>query len=63
MEQRKRGRPAKEDGMKAHPIHVYLPSEEAANMVRQAAELEGMGLSTWARTVLLKEARRVVDGK
>jgi hypothetical protein len=57
---RARGRPAKDDGMKAHPVHIYFPSEEAVSVIRAAAEHEGQGLSTWARAVLLREARRVL---
>jgi hypothetical protein len=39
---------------------AYMPDEEAYEQVRAAAEREGMSTSAWARTILLKEARRVL---
>jgi hypothetical protein len=57
----KRGRPPKGDGMKAHPIHLYFADGETVSFIKEAAEHEGQALSAWARGVLLREARRVLD--
>lgn len=56
----KGGRPAKEQKMRDYPVHVYLPSNEAVLRLKQAAEQEGMSLSTWARVVLVREAARIL---
>jgi hypothetical protein len=57
---RRPGRPPKEVRMKEFPVHFYMPSQETLDMLKKAAEAEGMSLSTWARTLLLREARRIV---
>jgi hypothetical protein len=54
------GRPPKEVRMKEFPVHIYMQSQEALVRLKTAAEEEGMSLSTWARTLLLREARRVL---
>jgi prolyl-tRNA editing enzyme YbaK/EbsC (Cys-tRNA(Pro) deacylase) len=54
------GRPPKEVRMKEFPVHVYMQSQEALDRLKKAAEAEGMSLSTWARTLLLREARGVL---
>jgi hypothetical protein len=64
MEERKRGeRPAKERKMREFPLYVYLPSEEAVALIKEAAERArpGEGVSAWARAVLMGEARRILD--
>jgi hypothetical protein len=58
----KGGRPSKEVKMRQFPLHVYLPSEDAMTLIKEAAEQEGMAISTWARGVLLREARLITDG-
>jgi prolyl-tRNA editing enzyme YbaK/EbsC (Cys-tRNA(Pro) deacylase) len=55
------GRPPKEVRMKEFPVHFYMQSQEALDRLKKAAEAEGMSLSTWARTLLLREARRVLE--
>jgi hypothetical protein len=55
------GRPPKEVRMKEFPVHFYMPSQETLDRLKSAAEAEGMSLSTWARTLLLREARRVLQ--
>jgi len=54
------GRPPKEVRMKEFPVHIYMQSQEALDRLKMAAQEEGMSLSTWARTLLLREARRVL---
>ena len=56
----KGGRPAKEQKMRDYPVHVYLQSSDAVTRLKQAAEQEGMSLSTWARVVLVREAARIL---
>jgi uncharacterized protein (DUF1778 family) len=46
--------------MKEFPVHFYMQSQEALDRLKRAAEAEGMSLSTWVRTLLLREARRVL---
>jgi len=46
--------------MKEFPVHIYMQSQEALDRLKKAAEGEGMSLSTWARTLLLREARRAL---
>lgn len=55
------GRPPKEVRVKEFPAYFYMQSREALDKLKRAAEAEGMSLSTWARTVLLKEAQRVLS--
>ncbi len=64
MDERKRGagRPPKQGQKVAnYPVMTYMPDEEAYEQVRKAAELEGMTVSAWARSILLKEAKRVLS--
>lgn len=57
---RRPGRPPKATRMKEFPVHLYMPSQDALAKLKIAAESEGMSLSTWARIVLLREARRIL---
>ncbi len=57
---RRPGRPPKEVRMKEFPVHFYMQSRDSLDRLKRAAETEGMSLSTWARTVLLREARHIL---
>ncbi len=59
------GRPTKEPGEKMDvPLRVMLTASQN-ELIRQAAQLEGMDISPWARAILLKAAqqRRESDRK
>lgn len=59
------GRPTKEPGEKMDvPLRIMLTASQN-EVVRQAAQLEGMDISPWARAILLKAAqeRRKSDQK
>jgi hypothetical protein len=62
-EKRRVGRPPKEKKVEDYPVATYMPDKEAHEMVKRAAELNGMSVSAWARSVLVREARRVVRGE
>ena len=54
---KKRGRPKKPKGeRRSKPLRVLLTDDERAT-IDTTAESRGMESSTWARMVLLKEAR------
>jgi hypothetical protein len=61
----KAGRPRKGENEKVqnYPVMVYMPNAEAFEMVREAAEREGLSISGWARSVLLNEAKKLVGKK
>jgi hypothetical protein len=61
---KRRGRPRKEGELtKNLPLHVYLDTTENLALIKQAAGIEGLPVATWARRVLLREARRVLGRK
>ncbi len=57
------GRPPKADKMSNHQLYVFMPSEEAVQLVRQAAEEVGLPVSAWARSILLREARHALEAR
>ncbi len=55
------GRPTKEPGEKMDvPLRIMLTSSQN-ELIRQAAQLESMDISPWARGILLKAARALME--
>jgi hypothetical protein len=45
---------------KYNVLHVYFEENEAMTELKRAAKHEGLQVSSWARMVLMKEAKRVL---
>ena len=56
----KGGRPPKAEKMRDNVLHVYFQSREAINTLEEAAQKEGLSVSAWSRSVLLREAGRIL---
>ncbi len=59
----KGGRPRKDTHARQFPLYIYMMDEESLQQVKEAAERQGLSFSTWARTVLVREARRILSGE
>ncbi len=57
-EKRGRGRPRTPVKVSNYPVVAYMPDEDTYEQVRRAAQAQGMSISAWARTVLIREAER-----